>query len=112
MDEGGGDLAHVVDVTAARELIVSQPGSSSVHIIGSRDFKHLYRQRHRPAPSRAAAAGRLALSYRSFGAPEVTREEIAKRTQRRQFERRRNWGQMKSEIANDKIFKLPKNVTY
>ena len=126
MDTGELQASNIVDVTAASELVLSG-GADGRHaqVLGSRGFKHLYRQRHRPEPSRTAARqrelalahgsqtnGALVASYRKFGAPEVGKEELQKRAARRNLERRRDWGRMKSEIANDKIYKLPKNVTY
>jgi hypothetical protein len=112
MDAGKMAASNIVDVTSASELVLSKRGSSTVQILGNRAFQHIYRQRTRPPPSRAVAANHMALSYRSFGALDIPKEEIVRRAQRRQHERRRNWSQMKSEMANDKIFNLPKNVTY
>ena len=99
-------------ITGANELVLTGAKSGSHQVIGTRAFSHLYRQSHRPSPHHGAAVKALLLQYRSFGVPQVPQEEIAKRTARRKFERRRDWGRMKSELANDKIYKLPKNVTY
>lgn len=98
---------------AGQELVVAMPGSSQIRIFGSRSFRHLYRQRHRPPEQRSGVlANQMRLSYRSLGVPQVSEEEVVRRRQRQKFERRRTWSELKSQLANDKIFKLPKNVTY
>lgn len=89
--------------------MVSRPGKTGLHIIGCRDFRHMYKQKHRPAPLVRTSAEGLRLTYRGVGAPQATKEEIK---QRNKHERRRMHESLKVGIANDKIFKLPKNVPY
>ena len=122
-----------VDITPGSELVVargSENNSSSATrpaVIGHRGFKHLYRQRHRPAPAAqgaqlahaaqraqgsASAGGVVAAQYRRLGVPQVTAAELAQRRDRRKLDRRRDWGRLKSEQANAKIQQLPKNVPY
>jgi hypothetical protein len=108
MDESDA-LAMPNIVDTGYELLVSRPGRSGVHIIGSRDFRHLYKQKHRPAPLLPRSAETLRLTYHSVGAPRVPKEEIK---ERRKHEHRRSRVELKAQIANDKIYKLPKNVTH
>ena len=96
-------------ISAGGELLVSRPGAAGLQIIGCRDFRQMYKQKHRPAPLGRQSAEGLRLTYRGVGAPQAPKEEIK---QRFKHERRRNNMQTKVGIANDKIFKLPKNVPY
>lgn len=114
LDAGQLAAAPRIAVTAANELVVPSAKGKGGQVLGARAFQHLYRQSYRPELTHVhkSAVKALLLQYRSFGVPQVAQEEIAKRTARRKHERRRDWGRMKSEMANDKIYKLPKNVTY
>lgn len=96
-------------VNTGYELLVSRPGKAGMQIIGSRDFRHLYKQKHSPAPLLPGSAEGLRLTYHTVGAPRVPKEEIK---QRFKHERRRTHMEMKAQIANDKIYKLPKNVPH
>jgi hypothetical protein len=52
MDAGQLQAASIVDVTAASELVLgsgSGDDSAGQRVLGARGFKHLYKQRHRPA---------------------------------------------------------------
>lgn len=122
------------DMTPGAELVVSRANNGANDgvagtepvVLGNRGFRHLYRQRHRPAPAQAsqlahaahaqrgaAAAGAMvAAQYRRLGVPQVSAAELAQRRDRRKLDRRRDWGRLKSEQANAKIQNLPKNVPY
>lgn len=96
-------------ISEGGELLVSRPGKTGLQIIGCRDFRQVYRQKHRPVPMVRQSLEGLRLTYGGVGAPQAPKEEI---TQRFKHERRRNHMHVKVGIANDKIFKLPKNVPY
>lgn len=108
MDESEA-LMGPAAISVGGELLVSRPGRAGLQIIGCRDFRQMYKQKHRPAPLVRQSAESLRLTYRGVGAPQAPKEEIK---QRFKHERRRNHMQTKVGIANDKIFKLPKNVPY
>lgn len=94
------------------ELLLQKPGKPGMQVLGCRDFKHVYRQNHRPLEVRQQARRQVMLAYNDMGVPQVTTDEVQKRVQRLKLERRRDWGRLKSQMANDKIYKLPKNCTY
>jgi hypothetical protein len=96
-------------VSAGGELLVSKPGKTRLQIIGCRDFRQVYKQKHRPVPLKTQSAAGLRLAYRGVGAPHVPKEEIKERFK---HEKRRTHLHWKVATANDKIFKLPKNVPY
>lgn len=111
MDESDA-LALPSVSTNGYELYVQKPGKHSVQVLGCREFKHAYRQNHRPTEVRQQARRQVLLAYNDMGVPEVTKEEVQKRVQRLKHHRRREWGRMKSQMANEKIFNLPKNCTH
>eukprot|EP00892_Ulva_mutabilis_P004475 jgi/Ulvmu1/239/UM001_0243.1 len=98
--------------TDGYELHIQRPGKQGVQVLGCRDFKHVYRQNHRPIEVRQQARRQVLLAYNDMGVPQVTSEEVQKRVQRLKHDKRREWSKMKSQIANDKIYKLPKNCTH
>jgi hypothetical protein len=101
-----------VMITAASELAVKRPGTSTLVVLGTRSFQHLYRQHHRPEPYQHVHNHKLLMCSQNLGIPKVSQEEAEKRSQRLRHDRQRDWMHMKSQLQNDKIYKLPKNVPY
>ena len=128
------ELAPLADVNPASELVLTTGPSGHTRILGARDFKHVYKQRARPVDASAAGGGNAAAAakaqlrqlasvhsntrqvmlhgYKSLGVPGPSKQELVQRKERMKLEKRRDWGRLKSQMANDKIYNLPKNVTY
>lgn len=100
-------------VEASNEMALSTPGASQVKVLGSREYGYLYKQRHRQAEQRSSVlANQLALSYRNMGVTQVGKEEVFRRRQRLQYDKRQFNTSMRVQMWNDKIFNLKKNVPH
>lgn len=94
--------------------MLERPGGGGVSrkVLGAREFSQLYKQRFGHLASSAGASKQMQLTYHGFGLPAVAKEEVVRRNAQRTHARRRDWQNLKSQMANDKIYKLPKNVPY
>jgi hypothetical protein len=95
------------------ELVLDQRGAGGgTKILGTREYARIYKQRFAHPSFYPGASEQTRLTYHGFGLPAVAKEEVVRRSERRKFERRKEWSNMKSQFKNEKIFNLPKNCTH
>eukprot|EP00899_Mesostigma_viride_P022637 jgi/Mesvir1/3558/Mv12024-RA.1 len=110
------DAEPEVEVTAGLELVLTRPGGDA-KVLGHRDYARYYKQKPKPRETHEGVlVNELLARYRALGVATRFEGQRAARHRANDAElgrvRRYNDHSFVVAVHNDKIFKLPKNVTY